>query len=134
MREYWYKEGFIDMKSPKLISIPSEGGAEAFTLDYFGRPAYLTQSPQFYKQMAMASGFEKVFEVAPVFRAEKSLTGRHSTEYTGVDMEISFVDSLEELMQLEEEWIIYWLKGLQKEMGKEIEEVFGTHQFDDGKK
>jgi aspartyl-tRNA synthetase len=59
MREFWYKEGFIDMKSPKLIAIPSEGGAEAFTIDYFGRPAYLAQSPQFYKQMAMASGLKK---------------------------------------------------------------------------
>ena len=73
MREYWYKEGFIEMKSPKLIGIPSEGGAEAFTTDYFGTPAYLAQSPQFYKQMAMASGFEKVFEVAPIFRAENLL-------------------------------------------------------------
>ena len=125
MREYWYKEGFIDMKSPKLIGIPSEGGAEAFTIDYFGRPAYLAQSPQFYKQMAMASGFEKVFEVAPIFRAEKSLTGRHATEFTGVDMEVSFADSLEDIMQLEEDWIIYWMEGVKKEMGEEIKEVFG---------
>jgi len=125
MREFWYKEGFIEIKSPKLIEIPSEGGAEAFTLDYFGRPAYLAQSPQFYKQMAMASGFEKVFEVGPIFRAEKSLTGRHSTEFTGVDMEISFVDSLEELMEFEEDWIISWLKGVKEEMGEEIKEVFG---------
>jgi len=125
MREFWNKEDFIEMKSPKLIGIPSEGGAEAFTCDYFGIPAYLAQSPQFYKQMAMASGFEKVFEIAPIFRAEKSLTARHGTEVISIDMEVSFADSLEDIMQLEEDWIIYWLKGIKEEMGEEIKEVFG---------
>jgi aspartyl-tRNA synthetase len=125
MRDYWYKEGFIDMKSPNLIGIPSEGGAEAFTCDYFGTPAFLAQSPQFYKQMAQASGFEKVFEVGPIFRAENSLTARHGTEFTGIDMELSFMDNLEELMDFEEEWIVSWLTGLKEEMGDEIKEVFG---------
>jgi len=103
MRQYWYENNFIDIKTSKLISIPSEGGAEVFKVNYFGQEMFLTQSPQFYKQMAMASGFEKVFEVGPIFRAEQSFTGRHATEFTGVDMEVSFVEKIEELLDLEEE-------------------------------
>jgi aspartyl-tRNA synthetase len=81
MREYWLENGFIEIHSPKLVGTPSEGGAELFTLDYFERKAYLAQSPQFYKQMAMAAGFERVFEIGPAFRADPSFTSRHMTEY-----------------------------------------------------
>ena len=88
-REYWDKEGFIQLYPPNFLQTQSESGAEVFTVDYFDRKAYLPQSPQFYKQMAMASGFEKVFMVAPVFRAEPSFTTRHLTEFTGWDFEIS---------------------------------------------
>ena len=125
MRQYWYEHNFIDIKTSKLISIPSEGGAEVFKVNYFGQEMFLTQSPQFYKQMAMASGFEKVFEIGPIFRAEQSFTGRHATEFTGVDMEVSFVDKIEELLDLEEEWIVYWMTGLKEEMGEEIKAMFG---------
>jgi aspartyl/asparaginyl-tRNA synthetase len=77
MREFWISENFIEIHSPKLMGTPSESGAELFGVEYFGRNAYLAQSPQFYKQMAMAAGFDKVFEIGPVFRANPSNTSRH---------------------------------------------------------
>ena len=80
MREYVYKEGFTEIHSPKMIAAASESGSDVFELTYFDGKAYLAQSPQFYKQMAMAAGFDRIFEVGPVFRAEKSFTNRHSTE------------------------------------------------------
>lgn len=82
---YCLEHGYIQIHSPKLMSSPSESGAELFEVKYFERKAYLAQSPQFYKQMAMAAGFEKVFEFGPVFRAEPSFTTRHSTEFQGFD-------------------------------------------------
>ena len=93
MREYWVQNGFIEIHTPKLMSTSSESGSELFKLDYFGRDAYLSQSPQFYKQMAMNAGFEKVFEIGPVFRANPSFTSRHETEFISVDAEISWIDS-----------------------------------------
>ena len=86
MHEFWKRENFIELQTPKLLATASESGAELFSLEYFGRPAYLAQSPQFYKQMAMAAGFEKVFEVGQVFRANPSFTSRHDTEFTMYDM------------------------------------------------
>jgi len=81
---------FIEIHSPKLIGGTSEGGANVFRLDYFGQPACLAQSPQLYKQMAIVSDFERVFEIGPVFRAEDSNTNRHLCEFTGLDMEMAF--------------------------------------------
>jgi aspartyl/asparaginyl-tRNA synthetase len=86
MREVWQAERFIELHSPKLMRSASESGAELFKVEYFEREAYLAQSPQFYKQMAMAAGFGKVFEVGPVFRANPSFTSRHDTEFTSVDV------------------------------------------------
>ncbi len=102
MREFWVQNHFIEIHTPKIISTASESGAELFTLDYFDRKAYLAQSPQFYKQMAMAAGFERVFEIGPVFRADPSFTSRHMTEFTGLDMEISWIESHEDVMAFEE--------------------------------
>ncbi|HEY1449375.1 MAG TPA: amino acid--tRNA ligase-related protein, partial [Solirubrobacteraceae bacterium] len=98
MREFWTKEGFIELHSPKLTGAATESGAELFRLEYFDRMATLAQSPQFYKQMAMAAGFGKVFEVGPVFRANPSFTSRHDTEFTSVDVEISWIDSHDDVM------------------------------------
>lgn len=89
MRDYFYSHDFTEMHTPKLLSEPTEGGAEVFKLDYFGKTATLAQSPQFYKQM-MVGVFERVFEIAPVYRAEQSATTRHMTEYTSVDGEMGF--------------------------------------------
>src|SRR6185295_8358979 len=92
-RKYWDKEGFMQLYPPAFMSTPSESGAEVFEVKYFDRKAYLAQSPQFYKQMGIASGFEKVFMASPVFRAEESFTTRHLTEFTGWDFELAYVES-----------------------------------------
>lgn len=125
MREYWTKNSFIEVHSPKLTGSPSESGAELFSLDYFEQKAYLAQSPQFYKQMAMAAGFERIFEIGPVFRADPSFTSRHMTEFTGVDMEISWIDSHEDVMKVEEEWLQYIYSRVKEIHGEQIKEYFG---------
>jgi len=101
-REYLINEGFIQIYTPCLMNTASETGSEVFEVKYFDRKAYLSQSPQFYKQMAIASGFEKVFMTGPVFRAEASYTSRHVTEFTGWDFEFSDIESHENIMSLEE--------------------------------
>lgn len=126
MRNFLYDNGFIELHSPKLIGAASESGSDVFEVKYFDDKAYLSQSPQFYKQMAMASGFERIFEVGPVFRAENSFTSRHSTEFTGFDIEFSFIESYEEVMVMQEELLTYALEQLNKEFGKELEELFKT--------
>lgn len=125
-REYWAKNGYMEIHSPKLMSTPSESGAELFEVKYFDRKAYLAQSPQFYKQMAMAAGFEKVFEVGPVFRAEPSFTSRHATEFTGYDIEISFIDSHQDVMAEEQETIRYVLQKIKDDFGGEISKAYGS--------
>ena len=89
-REFLVGEGFIEIHSPKLVASASEGGADVFRLGYFDRYAYLAQSPQLYKQMALMGDLARVFEIGPVFRSEKSLTHRHMTEFVGLDMEMTF--------------------------------------------
>jgi len=126
MREYWVKNNFVEIHSPKLTGSPSESGAELFSLDYFERKAYLAQSPQFYKQMAMAAGFERIFEIGPVFRADPSFTSRHMTEFTGVDVEISWIDSHEDVMRSEENWLQYIYSRVKELHGEEIKELFGV--------
>lgn len=126
MREFWIKDGFIEIHSPKLMGTPSESGAELFKVPYFEKTAYLAQSPQFYKQMAMAAGFNKVFEIGPVFRANPSFTSRHDTEFTSVDVEISWIDSHEDIMSFEEKWIKYILLKIKENFGKEIFAKFGV--------
>jgi aspartyl-tRNA synthetase len=126
MREYWMQQNFIEIHSPKITGSPSESGAELFEVQYFERKAYLAQSPQFYKQMAMAAGFEKVFEIGPVFRADPSFTSRHMTEFTGLDVEISWIESHEDVMAFTERWLQYAWKRIKDTYGAEIERVFGV--------
>ncbi|MCD6355666.1 MAG: aspartate--tRNA(Asn) ligase [Anaerolineaceae bacterium] len=125
MRKYWVKEGFIEIHSPKIMGSPSESGAELFEVNYFDRKAYLAQSPQFYKQMAMAAGFERVFEVGPVFRADPSYTSRHMTEFTGLDIEMSWIESLEDVLAFTERWLQYAIQRVKDELGEEIKRVLG---------
>ena len=125
MREFWLKNNFIEIHSPKLTGSPSESGAELFELNYFDRKAYLAQSPQFYKQMAMAGGFERVFEIGPVFRADPSFTSRHMTEFTSVDMEMSWVDSHDDVMSFQERWLQYVYQRVKDAHGDEIKTLFG---------
>jgi aspartyl-tRNA synthetase len=124
-REYWTQNDYIEIHSPKLMSVPSESGAELFEVKYFDRKAYLAQSPQFYKQMAMAAGFEKVFEVGPVFRANPSFTSRHDTEFTSYDVEISFIESHQEVIEEEQKVIRYVIEKLKEKFGKEISAFYG---------
>lgn len=126
MRRYWTERDFIEIHSPKLMGSPSESGAELFKVEYFDRTAYLAQSPQFYKQMAMASGLDKVFEIGPVFRADPSFTSRHATEFTGVDVEISWIESHEDVMTFEEQWLQYVLQVVSDCHGAQIKQTFGT--------
>ena len=125
MREYLYNNNFTEIHTPKLIGAASESGSEVFEVKYFDSKAYLAQSPQFYKQMAMASGLERIFEVGPVFRAEKSNTNRHATEFTGFDLEFSYINSFEDVMNLQAEMLAYALGKLKESMGDKIKEVFG---------
>lgn len=126
MREYLIENRFIEIHTPKITAQSSEGGSEVFKLDYFGQPAYLTQSPQLYKQMAMASGFERVMEIGDYFRAEQSFTARHATEFVGLDIEMSYVESHHDVMDVQEGMIVYMLGKVKEAYGEQIKEVFGV--------
>ncbi len=125
-REYWHKHDFIEIHSPKLMGSPSESGAELFEVQYFETKAYLAQSPQFYKQMAMAAGFERVFEIGPVFRADPSFTSRHMTEFTGIDMEISYIESHDDVMSFLENMLQYVYQRVKDVHGGQIQQQFGV--------
>ena len=125
MRDYLYSKNFTEIHSPKLIGTASESGSEVFKVKYFDGDAYLAQSDQFYKQMALAGGLDKVFEVGPVFRAENSNTNRHATEFTGFDLEFAYIDSYEDVMSLEEDLLIAGLTAVKEKYGEKIVEVFG---------
>jgi nondiscriminating aspartyl-tRNA synthetase len=124
-RQYWVENNYTEIHSPKLMSIPSEGAAELFEVKYFDRTAYLAQSPQLYKQMAMASGFERIFETGPVFRANPSFTSRHDTEFTGYDMEISFIESHQDVMNEEEKWLVAMITAVKEKYGEAIQKAYG---------
>lgn len=125
MREYLYNNDFTEIHTPKLIGAASESGSEVFEVKYFDRSAYLAQSPQFYKQMALAAGFDRVFEVAPCFRAENSNTSRHATEFTSFDVEMAYINSFEDVMKLESEMLTFALTKVKELYGTEIESIFG---------
>lgn len=126
LREFLLEKEFIEIHSPKLIGTASESGSEVFQVKYFDTFAYLAQSPQFYKQMAMAGGFGRIFECGPVFRAEKSHSRKHATEFTGFDLEFSGIESFEDVMKMEEELLTYALKVVKEKYGEEIKQVFGV--------
>ena len=125
LRDFLLERNFIEIHTPKLIAAASESGADVFEVKYFDRKAYLAQSPQFYKQMAMASGFERIFEVGPVFRAEKSYTSKHTTEFTGFDLEFSYIQSFRDVMKMEEDLLTYAIKKVADKYGDKIEELYG---------
>lgn len=126
MREHWRERRFVEIHTPKLMGSASESGAELFKVDYFDRTAYLAQSPQFYKQMAIAGGFERVFEIGPVFRANPSFTSRHDTEFTSVDVEIAWIDSHEDVIAFEEGWLTHVLRVVAAAHGEQIAHTFGV--------
>uniref|UniRef100_A0A8R1DUW2 Aspartate--tRNA ligase, cytoplasmic n=1 Tax=Caenorhabditis japonica TaxID=281687 RepID=A0A8R1DUW2_CAEJA len=115
--------GFVEIMAPKIISAPSEGGANVFEVSYFKGSAYLAQSPQLYKQMAIAGDFEKVYTIGPVFRAEDSNTHRHMTEFVGLDLEMAFNFHYHEVMETIAEVLTQMFKGLQQNYPDEIAAV-----------
>ncbi|WP_166785766.1 MULTISPECIES: aspartate--tRNA(Asn) ligase [Cryobacterium] len=126
MRTYWIDNDFIELHTPKLMASASESRAELFEVEYFDTKAYLAQSPQFFKQMAQSAGFGKIFEVGPAFRADPSFTSRHSTEFTSVDSEISWIDSHEDVMQLHEKLLVAGFTAVKEKHGEEVLALFGV--------
>lgn len=118
--EFMRSQGFTEIHSPKIVHSGAEGGANIFKLDYFGTKAYLTQSPQFYKQM-MVGVFERVFEIGPVYRAEKHNTSRHLNEYIGLDFEMGFIDSMQDVMEMETAMLRYVFSYLREHHAYELE-------------
>ncbi|MCD8223027.1 MAG: aspartate--tRNA(Asn) ligase [Clostridiales bacterium] len=118
-REFLSSQGFTEIHSPKIVSRGAEGGANVFKLNYFNKKAELAQSPQVYKQI-MVGVFDRVFEVAPVFRAEKHNTTRHLNEYMGLDFEMGYIDSFEDVMAMETGFLMYMMELLKKDYDKEL--------------
>lgn len=123
-REWLYNHGFIEIFTPKIVGAATEGGAEVFSVLYFDKPAFLAQSPQLYKQMGVIAGFERVFEIAPAFRAEPHHTTRHLTEYTSLDVEIGFIESFEDVMNTVEDLVKYMISRAVSKYRDQIEEWF----------
>ena len=119
--DFFDNENFININTPKMVSNGVESGAELFEIKYFDRPAYLSQSPQVYKQMMIAGGFNKVYEIGEVFRAEKSHTTRHLTEFTGIDMEMGYIKDPEEVMVVLENMLKYVLTEIKTNCKEELE-------------
>ncbi len=119
-REYLASNGFTEIRSPKINFAGAEGGTNVFKLDYFGKEVFLAQSPQLYKQ-ALVGVFQRVFEIAPVFRAEHHDTSRHLNEYTSMDFEMGFINSFEEIMQTETGALKYIMNLLKTEYKEEVE-------------
>ncbi|KAL1498912.1 hypothetical protein AB1Y20_013434 [Prymnesium parvum] len=130
-RECLLAQGFIEIHSPKMIATASEGGADVFRLKYFDRYAFLAQSPQLYKQMALMADLGRVFEIGPVFRSEKSLTHRHMTEFTGLDLEMTFNDDYHEVLDVIEGVFLHIFEGLNQRCKAEIEAVRAQYPFKD---
>ena len=118
-RDYLFGQGFTEIRSPKIGARGAEGGANLFRLEYFHKPAVLAQSPQFYKQM-MVGVYDRVFEAAPVFRAEKHNTKRHLNEYTSLDFEMGYIESFEDIMEMETGFLQSMAALLEKEYAKEL--------------
>lgn len=118
-RDFLYSRGFTEIHTPKIVARGAEGGANLFKFSYFHKPAVLAQSPQFYKQM-MVGVFDRVFETGPVFRAEKHNTKRHLNEYTSLDFEMGYIDSFEEIMEMETGFLQYMTELLKRDYAREL--------------
>ena len=119
-RDFLHSQGFTEIHTPKIGAKGAEGGANIFKLEYFHRPAVLAQSPQFYKQM-LVGVFDRVFEVGPVFRAEKHNTKRHLNEYTSLDFEMGYIEDYTDIMAMETGFLQYMVELLKKDYAKELE-------------
>lgn len=131
-RECLMSKGFTEIHTPKIIGGASEGGSEVFKLDYFGEEACLAMSPQLHKQMTAAcSGFERVFETGPVFRAENSNTRRHLCEFTGMDLEMAIHEHYDEVLEVFSDLFIHIFDGINERCKNELETVREQHPFED---
>lgn len=124
MRTFCVDNGCKEIQGPRIISAASESGANVFEVKYFDRKAYLAQSPQFHKQMGIAADLERVFNMGPVFRAEKSFTTRHLTEYTSFDVELGYIDSYKDVCNFEQEMLKFTLRNVKEKYGEEIKRLF----------
>ncbi|MDF1539280.1 MAG: aspartate--tRNA(Asn) ligase [Candidatus Thorarchaeota archaeon] len=120
-REYLEQSNFVEIHTPKLVAEATEGGANLFEVKYFERRAYLAQSPQFYKQLMLLAGFGRVFEIAPVFRAEKHNTRRHVNEYTSFDFEMAWISGVEDVMKMEEQMLHHSFTKTKEQAAAELE-------------
>lgn len=123
MRQYLEAAGFREIHTPKIVATATEGGADLFRVQYFEKKAFLAQSPQFYKQLCLVGGFDRVYEVAPVYRAEKHNTPRHLNEYTSFDYEMAWIQDEEDVMQLEEQMLHEVFTALKQEFVEEFEQL-----------
>jgi aspartyl-tRNA synthetase len=123
MRRFLESKGFREIHTPKIVATATEGGADLFSVKYFEKEAFLAQSPQFYKQLCLVGGFDRVFEVAPVYRAEKHNTPRHLNEYTSFDFEMAWIRDEEDVMQMEEKMLKSVFTALQKHCAEELEQL-----------
>lgn len=128
-REYLMKEQFMEIHTPKLLGGSSEGGSEVFSFDYFGKKGCLAQSPQLYKQMMIMADFERVFEIGPVFRAEKSFTHRHLCEFTGLDAEMQIKEHYYEILEIIGNLFNHIFRGLEARFAKELEVINEQFEF-----
>jgi aspartyl-tRNA synthetase len=119
INDFFFRQGFIQITTPKIVAAATEGGTELFPIAYFDKEAFLNQSPQLYKQMMMAAGFEKVFEIGPIFRAEEHNTTKHLNEATSIDIEVSFVDH-HEVMRILEDLIIHTYGHIKTSCGDQL--------------
>lgn len=126
LRSWWIERDFIEIHTPKFMASASESRAELFEVPYFETTAYLAQSPQFFKQMAQSAGFGRIFEIAPAFRADPSFTARHATEFTSVDMEVSWIDSHEDVMAMHEQLITAGISSVVEQHGEAIRDQLGV--------
>ena len=129
-KDYFKSHDFEQIHTPKIINSGKEGGSEMFTVNYFNRRAFLAQSPQFYKQMMVGAGFEKVFEVGHAYRAELHNTWRHLNEYVSLDVEMGFIKDESDLMDVEEDFLKYMFKHLRETCSKELE-LYGVEVPDE---
>ena len=125
LRDFFHQEGFIEINTPKIVAAGAEGGATLFELDYYDEKAYLAQSPQLYKQMLMSAGFERVYEIAPAYRAEDFATIRHTSEFLSLDFEMSFIESSSDIMDMTS-YLIRHAFSYVKENGSEELERLGV--------
>lgn len=124
IKEAMSQEDFLNVTTPKIVASGAEGGATLFNVDYFGKPAYLAQSPQLYKQMLMSTGMDRIYEIGPAFRAEHSNTNRHVTEFTSFDGEMCWIEKEEDVMEMIGKVVDHVLRGL-KEKGRKQLEILG---------